>query len=101
MEAKVLPIIEGSELLDTLACQINEDINNMPELSAGIYKYVDLEYLNSPLIDFISEEFIYEGKWFCYYSTMDYPFDSILKPKSDNKIRFNRQIFTHHDQWNI
>ena len=86
-EAKMLPVIEGSELLDTLASQNNEELNNMTELNAGIYKDVDLEYLDSPNYCFFKEKLNCMDKSFCPLSLMYDSFDSILNLKSDNKSR--------------
>ncbi len=80
-EAKVLPVIEGSELLDTLASQSNEDLDNLPELTAGNYKNVETEYLNSPKNYFFKEKLICEAKQLCCLSFTYSSFDSILKPK--------------------
>lgn len=60
--AKVLPIIEGSELLDTLASQSNEELQ-MPALTAGLFKHM-IHYVDKyPL-----EKLKYDGKSISYYS---------------------------------
>lgn len=61
-EAKVLPVIEGSELLDTLASQSNEELQ-MPALTAGLFKHM-IHYVDKyPL-----EKLKYDGKSISYYS---------------------------------
>lgn len=92
-DAKVLPVIEGSELLDSLASQNSEEIN-MAELTAMIYKYVELEYLINPLNNFPRKKLKNRDNWICCYSLMYNSFGSPLYPKPDNKLRFTRQIHT-------
>ena len=93
--AKVLPIIEGSEILDSLASQNSEE-HNMPELNAGIYKYVDFEYMINPHSNFLKEKLYSMDKRFYSYSFITDSVYPILYPKSDNKLIFTEHIHTQH-----
>jgi hypothetical protein len=77
--AKVLPIIEGSELLDTLASQSNEE----PQMP---FKHM-IHYVDK----YPSEILKYDNKSKSYYSGLIIPFDFFLYPIPKNKIRFTRQ----------
>ena len=91
--AKVLPIIEGSELLDTLASQNNEELN-MPSLTAGVYKYVDLEHMIVPQGNFLKEQLNSMDIWSHSFSFMNESENSILYLKPDNELIFTQQICT-------
>lgn len=99
-EAKVLPIIEGSELLDTLASQNNEEIN-MPELSAGIYNHADFKHMLLYIDKYPSMKMDYNGKCVSCYSKIDLPFDSFFYLIPNNKIRFTGQILFQYYLENI
>ncbi len=88
--AKVLPVIEGSELLDTLATQNNGYFNSKPELIAWNYKYPGTENFISPQNYFLNERLFYGANRLCDLSLLNISFDSILNIKSDNKTIFNR-----------
>jgi hypothetical protein len=99
-EAKVLPIIEGSELLDTLASQNNEVVN-MPELTAGIYKHIDFKHMIPYIDKYPLTKKNYNGKWISCHSKIYIPFDSLLYPKPYTYIRFTGQTLSEYYPGNI
>jgi hypothetical protein len=90
-EAKVLPVIEGSELLDTLASQSNDEIN-IPELSAGVYNHFDFKHIIPYVDNYPLLKMNYNGKWACCHSKINIPFDSFLYLMPNNKNEFTRYI---------
>ncbi len=89
--AKVLPIIEGTELMDTLASQNNEKAN-LPDLSTGIYKNVELEHVFYSIEKYPSKEVIYDARWLLCISSINRSLAFLLILKPDSEFRFNKQI---------
>jgi len=90
-EAKVLPIIEGSELLDTLASHNNDEFN-MPDQTAGINETVDLEHVISTLNNFPVKKLSYRDKSLFCYSLKFKSYNSPLYFKPGNNLRFIGQF---------
>jgi len=89
--AKVLPIIEGAELMDTLASQNNE-ITNLPELSVGIYKYIDIEPLIYCIDKYTFLVVMYKRESLLTYPSMSTSFNFLLILKPFKELIFNKQI---------
>lgn len=98
--AKVLPVIEGSELLDTLSTQNNEDLSNLPELTAGIHKYTGLENLNTS-DKYLTVKLFLKSKPLCCYPLLHNSFCSVFIPKSNFKIDFHNKILIRYFHKNI
>lgn len=90
--AKVLPIIEGAELLDTLDAQNNDKIIQ-PELSAGIYKNVDLRHLFYAIEKCILKEGCYSGEWLSFIR----PYTILFFLKPSKGLRYNDQILFQYN----
>jgi len=87
--AKVLPIIEGAELLDTLDVQNNNKVN-LPELSAGIYKNVELEHLFHAIDKYTLQIVMYNGERLLSNLSINTSYDYLLILKPNKKLRFNK-----------
>ena len=98
--AKVLPIIEGSDLLDSLVSDINEELT-IPDLHAGIYKSVALKHQLKPQNNFLKEKLKSMNKCPGCYSIIYESFYSHFYLKPYNRLGFIRQIATQNYLENI
>ena len=89
--AKVLPIIEGAELMDTSASQNNE-ITNLPELSVGIYKNIDIEPLIYCIDKYTFFVVMYKRESLLTYPSMSTSCNFLLILKPFKELIFNKQI---------
>lgn len=95
--AKVLPIIEGAELLDTLAAQNDEKVNP-PDLSTGLYKNTWLLHLFYTSDKYLKDEMIYKKGWSLSNSSINRQFTFLLIINPDIEFRYIRQ---NRSQFNL
>jgi hypothetical protein len=98
--AKVLPIIEGAELLDTLDAQ-NSDKIIQPELSAWIYKNVDLRQSFYSLDKCLLKEVFYLSEGLSFISSFNKSYIILFFQKPSMRLRFNDQNRFKHKLINI
>jgi len=98
--AKVLPIIEGAEMIDTLASQNNE-ITNLPELSVGIYKNIDFEPLIYCIDKYPFLVVMYKRESLLTYPSMSTSCNFLLILKPYKELIFNKQIPIRYNLVNI
>ncbi len=98
--AKVLPIIEGAELLDTLDAQNNDKIIQ-PELSAGIYKNVDLRHSFCYIEKCLLKEVFYLGEGLSFISSFNKSYTILYFLKPSMRLKFNDHIRFQYNLVNI
>lgn len=87
VNARVLPIIEGDELLDSLASQNNDQIN-LPELVTGIFDSIYIEHPVNSFDKYHSPGMNYKRELLSSESSINiqHAFLSILRQNIDLKL---------------
>ena len=76
--------------MDTLASQNNEKAN-LPDLSTGIYKNVELEHAFYSIEKYLSKELIYDARWLLCVSSNNRSLAFLLILKPFKELGFNKQ----------
>jgi hypothetical protein len=100
INAKVLPIIEGAELMDTLDAQNNYKLIQ-PELSAGIYNNVGLRDSFYYIEKYLLKEVFYLSEELSIISSLNKSCTILFFLKPTMRLSFNDENRFHHKLVNI
>jgi hypothetical protein len=100
INAKVLPIIEGAELMDTLDAQNNYKLIQ-PELSAGIYNNVGLRDSFYYIEKYLLKEVFYLSEELSFISSLYKSCTILFFLKPTMRLSFNDENRFHHKLVNI